>query len=71
MFDKQFKYKDCQVTSIEQENNIVIRLHNKFGFRWFKTPEPKNYYLKVKEAYRIEQEIINGKSKHGYQTVEL
>lgn len=69
MFNREFKYKDCTITSIEQGEELIIRIHNRFGFRWFRTKQMEKFFLKVKEAYRIEQDIIdNGlNSKYGFK----
>jgi hypothetical protein len=53
-----FKYKDCNVTVFEADSDYMIALRNQFGARCFKTTDKQNGYLKVKEAYAIEQEII-------------
>jgi hypothetical protein len=54
-----FNYKDCEVEITEKEDCFVIRLCNQFGFRWFQTKNKEEKYLRLLNAYKIEQEIIN------------
>lgn len=65
---EEIKYKDCQFLIVEKEENVVIRLQDRYGFRWFETDSKDDLLPKIATAYKIQKDIIkNGfKSKYAF-----